>query len=284
MSNKVQSLRISLGWSQKRLADRAGTNQRQIQRIEAGSLIPKLDLATKISETLGKSLNEVFPGSEEAITKVVKEIKASGRLPGKNELDQVRLTGVEFDSKDHIFKALLRGHDEPLIFEISSAEHDRLFSLVQDEGNNDASLSCIVFDSDGYRIALNLSELVCCQFLFDIQSPESITDADPSRDPMDDGVTVYLRGSKKPLAFNVDRDIGDPEDEDDAGYFRTILFMIELSPSPSDRYYFSDSDGESVFLRAGDISLMKVPLWVIDPAENCLEEDVLELPEGESIH
>jgi len=38
-----------------------------------------------------------------------------------------------------------------------------------------------------------------------------------------------------------------------------------MSPERYERYRFTDVDGEDVFLRAGDIALLQVPLWVVNP-------------------
>jgi hypothetical protein len=39
------------------------------------------------------------------------------------------------------------------------------------------------------------------------------------------------------------------------------------------RYYFTDENGEDVFLRAGDIGLLEVPHWVIEPEESPDEKE-----------
>ena len=49
--------------------------------------------------------------------------------------------------------------------------------------------------------------------------------------------------------------------------------MLDTYSEKHNRYHFTDEDGEDVFLRAGDIALLEVPLWVIEPEESPDEED-----------
>lgn len=67
------------------------------------------------------------------------------------------------------------------------------------------------------------------------------------------------------LDFVVEPDSGSADDEEDEGAFRNIFFEMETYVEEQDRFYFEDEDGEDVFLRAGDLALLRVPLWVISP-------------------
>lgn len=60
-------------------------------------------------------------------------------------------------------------------------------------------------------------------------------------------------------------DRGEPGDEDDASSFRTNLFYMDVNVERNQRFYFEDGDGEDVLIRAADLALIRVPLWVVDP-------------------
>lgn len=269
MSNNVKSLRTKLGLTQRQLAELVGTSQQQIQRIEAGRVEARLELATKLSEALGKSMNVVFPGAANAIAAFKKSSTSPKYAPGEKEFALIRKAGIEADPRHWTLVVRLRGHDEAMQFDISSADHDRLFRAVQDEQTDTDYVSCIVFETPTHCVAINLSELVCCQFLYDLGNLEQSPDQD-----LETNAEVFFRGSSSAVRFNVDQDHGSPDDEDDEGDFRNIFYSLDSGATePSRRLHFADEDGESVFLRAGDIALLKVPLWVIDPAVSILDDD-----------
>jgi len=172
--------------------------------------------------------------------------------------------GVEGDARIWFIKLRLRGHQKEFTFEIPASEYRRLFSAIQHEEED--GLSFVVFDSISHQIAVNLSELVYCHFLF-----EARTAADKEHDSSE--VRVYFCGNNKPLSFGVDPDEGNPDDEDDSGEFRQIFLMLDTYAERHDRFSFTDSDGEDVFLRVGDIALFEVPLWVVEAESHDEDED-----------
>lgn len=266
--NKVKSIRIKLGLTQRQLADMVGTSQQQIQRIETGKIAARVALASAISAALGKPLNSVFPGSEKAIAKVQDEMKATHYYPDADALDQVQSTGVEFDGAEHCLKVWMRGHTEPIFFPLLAHEKRRVFRVVQDEGSDADTASFMVFDSADKRIAINLAELFACQFLFEPLGMLDAPDSSKVSEPLNGAeVFIYQAGSETPITFTPEVDMGDPADEGDEGYFGNILWTLEMSPSQTERLHFQDEDGESVFLRVGSLALLSVPLWVIDPDE-----------------
>jgi len=74
MNNKIKALRLKAGISQRELAKRVGTSQQQIQRVETGQVAARLELATKLSRSLGVPLTVLFPGSKKALGKFAKEV------------------------------------------------------------------------------------------------------------------------------------------------------------------------------------------------------------------
>lgn len=266
--NKVKSLRVKLGLTQRQLAEMVGTSQQQIQRIETNKIAARLALASAIAAALGKPLNTVFPGSEKAIAKVQGEMKASPYYPDAEALDQVETTGVEFDGAEHCLKIWMRGHTEPIFFPLLAGEKRRVFRVVQDESTDADTASFMVFDSADKRIAINLAEVFACQFLFEPLWTVDDRDSSKVSEPLNgEEVFVYQSGSETPIRFTPEVDMGNPNDEGDEGYFGNIFWTLEMSPAQTDRVFFQDEDGESVFIRLGSLALLSVPLWVMDPDE-----------------
>lgn len=264
MENRVKQFRTELGLSQKKLAEMVGTSQQQIQRIETGTVAARLEMATSLSRALGKPLDIVFPGAGKVFNMFVEE--PTERYSDK-AFEEFGKTGVEADPRVWTLKVLLRGHREPLAFRVSGTEQRRLSTVMQEESGDAKEVSFVVFDTESERIALNLGEMLLCHFLWD--DPTHImktTKEEPS------GVRVCFCGDERPWHFEVDIDEGDPDDDDDLGQFRHILFMMETYAEKHERYVFEDEDGEVVFLRAGDVALMRVPLWIIE-SHNWDEED-----------
>lgn len=266
--NKVKSIRAKLGLTQRELADRVGTSQQQIQRIETGKIAARLGLAKLIAAALEKPLSAVFPGAEQAIMKVKANAKGSRHLLEDERLDQIHETGVEFDPSEHFFKVWMRGHVDPFVFAVTAHEKRRLFSIVQDELVDSEAMSFIVFDSVDKRIAINLAELVTCQFLFNPLGGFEESNVTRGLGPINsEDVLIFQGGVGVPMVFCPEADDPDSDPDGSMGYFNEIFFRLELSPEPSERVHFEDEDGESVFVRLGSLALLSVPLWVVDADE-----------------
>lgn len=274
MENRVRQVRKARNLSQRDLAELAGTSQQQIQRIEAGRIAAKLELAARISAALEKPLNSVFPGAARVLKGAEKEMATTKCLPD-TAWQEMRHIGLEGDPRVWTWKVLLRGHTEPMHFPISAAAHSYLYSAIQREGGDDGSMSFVVFDTEDRRIALNLSQLAFCQFLFEYGETEEEVEKESCN------VEIFFNGIEASLSVEVDVDDGDPDDEDDEGQCRYMLYMLETFTAPSDRYRLRDVDGEDAFVRAGDIALLAVPLQVVEP-EQATDEEGDEAVEDES--
>lgn len=253
--NRVKSLRVALGLSQRELADTVGTSQQQVQRIESGKIATKVDMASRICAALGKPLDIVFPGAGNALGKINKEMESSGYSPDEDDLEPLRSRGIELGRRNWLFRCLFRGHSTTRTFKISSQERSRLFRIVQGEDQRPTDeVPFIVFDLSDRRIGLNLSELSYCHFLYDADESEL-------NEPPSETVSVTFRGGENSLEFSIENDSGRP----DYDIFRGIFFSMECIVSPSDRFHFRNSDEEDLFLRAADVALIEVPLWLIEP-------------------
>lgn len=57
LGERVKELRKEMGWSQAELADKVGTDARQVSRYENGRITPSLDVLARIAEVLNVSLD-----------------------------------------------------------------------------------------------------------------------------------------------------------------------------------------------------------------------------------
>lgn len=265
MDNKIKHYRAKRGLTQAQLAELAGTSQQQIQRLETGKIAARLELATSLAKALEVTMATLFPGSARALTAMKKEQEGEPRyLPADKTYGRVAATGVEADSRYWIFRVQLRGQSDVLDFCVEPEEKRRLFSAVQSESGDDEELSFIVFDTKDERIGLNLAHCLYCHFIYEAREMGS-SDENVSDEEEAGGVQAYFADLLTPVRFSVDMDRGEPGDEEDAGCFRTIFFYMDINVERNQRFYFEDGDGENVFIRAADLALLKVPLWVVDP-------------------
>jgi transcriptional regulator with XRE-family HTH domain len=59
LGERIKELRKETSWSQGELAEKVGTDARQISRYENGRITPSLDVLARIAETLNVSLDHL---------------------------------------------------------------------------------------------------------------------------------------------------------------------------------------------------------------------------------
>jgi putative transcriptional regulator len=64
MENRVRELRTAAGLRQEDLAERLGVSRQTVISIESGRYNPSLELAWRLSKTLGVSIEELFDFGE----------------------------------------------------------------------------------------------------------------------------------------------------------------------------------------------------------------------------
>lgn len=84
LGEAVRARREELGWSQTRLAERAGMRQPAIARFEAGGTTPTLPILERIAAALGLRLSVELKAVPEAATVKVHQ----PARPGKGTSDQ----------------------------------------------------------------------------------------------------------------------------------------------------------------------------------------------------
>lgn len=63
--NRIKALRAERDWTQTDLANKAGISRQAVISIEKYKYTPSLELAFKIAESFGVSIDEVFERREE---------------------------------------------------------------------------------------------------------------------------------------------------------------------------------------------------------------------------
>lgn len=84
LGEAVRARREELGWSQTRLAERAGMRQPAIARFEAGGTTPTLPVLERIALALGLTLSVELKAVPDAAAAKVR----SSALPGKASSEQ----------------------------------------------------------------------------------------------------------------------------------------------------------------------------------------------------
>lgn len=266
MENRVQKFRKSKGLSQKQLAELVGTSQQQIQRIENNLITAKLEMAAKLANALDKPLNSVFPGSGKVLKAIETEMATSRYLPNE-QWKTLRETGIEGDPRTWFFQVQLRGHTKPILFQVPTADKTRLYSSVQEEGKHHG-IPFVVFDTEDKRVALNLAEVVYCQFLFEY----GVTLQDEDEECY--MTSIFFNNNPTPLQLNLEPEYKESEEDwGDGCYCNHIFFMVELDPEPTDRFLIKDEDGDDTFIRIGDVALFEVPLTIVEPENFESNED-----------
>jgi transcriptional regulator with XRE-family HTH domain len=279
MANNVKALRLSKSISLENLADRVGAPPGLIHKVESNRRLAEINLAKAICLALGRPIEWVFPGSKEALATLDEELAGPTHV-SQETFAGLRKVGLEGDTRQYTLKVLLRGHEDPLFYSFAPNELDRLFEAVQQEEAIDSGLSFIVFDSEYVRVAINLRSMIFCHFLWDLGSYKLIrTEPDePIEDDEGPDQTVHVFFGENPTPVTISAEAEDgPDLESDQSYLNFIFCALDGSCEPQERLQIVDEDGESAFLRAGDIALLTAPLWVLDSSEL----DVLRLDDEE---
>lgn len=258
--NRMRELREARKLSQRQLAELVGTSQQQVQRIEAGLQAARIDLAIKIAEALGGSLGDVFPGLRQALGKHGHQIDPKA-FDDEALTQEVAEAGVDPDPNAWSVLCVLRGGGT-VEAPIQSSDRHRLRSWLDQDSQK--LLSFFVWDSKGVRLLVNLRHLLHAHFTFEAGLMlEALEKASVETTDLDQPLRVFLADRAEPLTFEVE----DPEaaGEDPPGELRELCEEAEGGLEEGQFLHFTDVNGEEVWLRAADVALIEIPLWVLHP-------------------
>lgn len=157
-SNKIKTFRAKEGLSQKNLAELVGTSQQQIQRIETGKQAIRIDLATKVCNALGGTMETIFPKAGRILRRAQKSASSNAEMLGDSQLEEeLDKAGVEIDPTIWYFQYRLRGSAEGIL-QVSRRVHSELWDAVQRQRYE----TFVTFEAGGSVILLNLDHLVFC--------------------------------------------------------------------------------------------------------------------------
>jgi len=273
MKNNLKQIRLRAGYTLKQLADVVGSTQLQIQRIESNKHPARLNLASAICDALGVPLDTVFPGASGAVAALKKELDKPMHI-SKEVFAKLREVGLEGDVRRHTLKVLLMEHDMPMFFPLAPIEASRLFDAVQGEELGATVTSFIVFDADNLRVAINLKAASLIHFLWDgdigkvIKTEENVEDDDSPAQ----AVRIFFGAKATPFILGAEAEDNDDIDSD-RNYLNSAFATLENGMERHERLHIVDEDGESAFVRVGDITMLTAPLWLLDPDERTDELD-----------
>ena len=260
IQNNIKQLRTQLSITQRELAYMAGTSQQQIQRIETGKVAAKLGIAQAICNALDKPLNIVFPESDQLINDFHKT-----RRKTDDDLEAIATSGIEMDSGLWTVKLWLQGQQDYLLLPISAADKRRFYYYFQETTSPNVE-RFFVFDSDHYRYALNMREVVFHQFLSD-GLPPIVAEEDDDYEDDYFNVHIALVNSGLVIPLSVEPDAPQNEETDDIGQLNAFFEKLDCEPETTDRYMLTDEDGEDAFIRIGSIAMVRVVLDALEPVE-----------------
>ncbi len=261
--NKIKQFRTQKSITQRGLAELVGTSQQQIQRIESGNIAANLATAQAICAALGKPLGVVFPSADKAVSAFSKKRLQEGAYSDE-DLSSVADKGIEMDGSAWILKLFLRGHQDYLVFPINQSDKRRMYAHLNEREQNDV-VQFFVFDSDEYRFALNVHEVVFHQLLFEsLAMPVEIEEVDE-----DDysNVRITFTNGGPTIGLSVESDEPEDGEDDDIGQLGGLFSLLECDPAPGERLQITDVDGEDAFIRAGSIAMLQVALSALEPTE-----------------
>jgi DNA-binding XRE family transcriptional regulator len=278
--NKIKQLRDEKEITQQELAEEINCTKQYIQRIEGGHEAVKIDIACEICNLLNCDLEVVFPGLKEVIKNrekkeelfqlqlvYPKKGRVTKKIQKKNNRCEERLedaefikgteqAGIDMSPETHYFKYKLRGGAEG-IFEITTQEENRFWRNFQEYANaKDSDTPFVTVNSGGWCNMINLDHLIFVHLLgYGVRANKE--DAY--------GVEIFFANSPAPEMLEMEEDEPDPADPDLGGQMVAFISAAETMVEEKEFFTIVDSDGETALLRAYDIAMIKIPMWVFNP-------------------
>lgn len=270
MKNKIKVLREQKKLSQKRLAELIGTSQQQIQRIETGVHSVRFDLALSICDALETPLQTVFPETRKVVSVARKTGRNLNHMWADRDLSrQMENAGIGMDPHTWYFRYRLRGGAEGIL-PLAGSDKDYLWHQLH---RTDSENYFVVFDSGETRVLVNLNHLIYGHIVWEVPRIALDDQHDGEWDALGFGLqghtlSVYLVDSSSALYFTVEPD--EPLEGDlmeDEGQFRLLVSLVKfaLQEDTDEVFSFDGDEEDTIFLRASDIAMIKIPWHVLYP-------------------
>ena len=187
--------------------------------------------------------------------------------------------GVDMDPHTWYFRFRLRGGAEGVL-PVSGLESNQLWDALH---RNDPDHYFVGFNSEKTQVVLNLNHLIYGHIVWEVPALKLAEEDNRDWDALgwgleEDPLSVYLADAPKPLYLAVEPDEpleGDPME--DEGQFRQLVRLAEsaLQEETDEVISFEGDEGDTAFLRASDVAMIKIPLTVLypDPWEDEEETD-----------
>jgi transcriptional regulator with XRE-family HTH domain len=264
-SNNIRELRTKLKMTQQQLAKKIGTSQQQIQRIEAGIQTVRIDLADLICHALNATMYEIFPTTKLQINRALKRKQSTNPYLNTDLADQLSKEGFDVDIYLWKIQFELRGGASGSLW-IESSDKERLRNKLDADTSEFGESSFFVFDSDNRRYAINLTNLLICQFISEF--PDE-TDQLPNKDTNPCEVIIHLNNNKKPMKIWTvpDKVSLAVEPEYDGGAPLQDLFF-EIEALSNNYTSIIDDDNNEIFIKKSEISMISVSLSRLGEVES----------------
>jgi putative transcriptional regulator len=248
--NHIIQLRKKLGLTQRALADRAGTSQQQVQRIEAGVQGVRLELAARIATALGTDLAEIFPS-------LAPGSKRGSSARSRYAIKPKKFVEAGLDPDPKYWTARFIAADGRVFeYEVPSDEKDRLKKIFSHAGSTAA-----VFTTRSQCVALNPRKVAAAHFLWEGYDLTQEEDEDDSC-----RLKLHLIGTGEPVVFDVKPDQRLMGEDEDGSSSQLQRLFFELESGLDDVVLFDDEDGERVYIRPTEVLAIEVPLFCCEPS------------------
>lgn len=256
MKNQVRKLRKQLGLTQAELAGAAKTSQQQIQRIEAGVQLARIDLAMRIAMALEAEMSEVFPGARFPLAAM--KGKGPDAIPDEPMRKRFADGGIDWEPVEYALHFGFEGEHERT-FGLARSEHDRLWNLLQTDP------WFVTFDAKSHFVAVNVKRLNYWRFSHHVLFDSSLEE---DSDTETFNAEFWFAGSSTPLSVSVEPDTEefDAEAKEDVAPLQGLMISLAHVSDAEDVEFLIDEDGRRLFFRPHKLNMLTVPMTCVRPA------------------
>jgi len=266
--NRIKEFRKLKGMTQRELAKAVGTSQQQIQRIESGSVEARIDVALKICEALESTMPKLFPHSAKPLSNAQRRgVKPELILEDSQLIDELSHAGIGMDLSTHFIELNLKCGNSVRI-SLPKEAKGILWQAIQEEVTG--TKFCI-FNSAYSRVALNLDHVVTAHFLFEAFDTPADQAFDGLSSEDDDELRMISPSLRNTFCLEIEADTEDLSVEDDPDRQSVQLqdlfhYTSNAEFVPGSKVLITNRDGEPVWIRLDEASVISVPLNMVEPS------------------